>query len=90
MEVEHRCWDFDTVQLEVRRRCYPMTVSLRVEACVDPEALQARFTFAGIGGLIGVATSDAERFRGETWEWSARAEGKGSRVREIRYSFMPR
>ena len=43
MGVDRRYSGFDTVQIEVRRRCYPMTVFLRLEACVDQEVLQARF-----------------------------------------------
>jgi len=50
MEVDHRYSGFDTVQIEVRRRCYPMTVFLRVEECVDQEVLQARFETATKSG----------------------------------------
>jgi len=43
--VDHHYSAFDTVQIEVKRHCYQMTVFLRVEACVDQEVLQARFKF---------------------------------------------
>jgi hypothetical protein len=43
MGVDHPYSGFDMVQIEVRRRCYPMTVFLKVEECVDQEVLQARF-----------------------------------------------
>ena len=84
MGVDRRYSGFDTVQIEVRRRCYPMTVFLRLEACVDQEVLPARFEILELWALIGVANGNAESFWGETREWSPRAERKGSRVHEIR------
>ena len=62
-----------------------MTVFLRVEACVDQEALLAKFQFSHYLALIGAANSHAESFWGETGEWSPRAKGKGSRIHETRY-----
>ena len=74
------CSASDTVPIEVRHPCCPMTVFLRVEEFVDPEALPARYLHIILWTLIGTANHDAESFGRETREWTPHVEREGSRV----------